>query len=54
MIVHFSAPCSTIRFHLVGIRPSKFFNPGICRVLPMHAYVLLRIVCSSSAELCIV
>ena len=28
------------RFHLAGIRTSKFFNPGICHVLTMHAYVL--------------
>ena len=32
------------RFHLAGIRTSKFFNPGICRVQTMHAYVLSRIV----------
>ena len=29
------------RFHLAGIRTSEFFNPGICRVLTMHASVLI-------------
>ena len=40
MIMQLLAPCSTSRFHLAGIRTSKFFNPGVCRVLTMHAYVL--------------